>query len=78
MVIFSVSDLIRGSKIFDKHKETPSPERFQAACDCLSYIVRMKSSELIHVFRLDDEERELDEDVIECEILKTFLNCKEF
>lgn len=86
--IFRIEDMIRNSKLFNygarakapsssstTASNPPKPELIQAACECLAYIVKMRSSELLHVFRLDDEEREFDEDDIECEILKTFINC---
>lgn len=68
--------MIEESKIFGKNKTTTESQLFKDACECLSFIISMKSSELIHVLSLDDEENELDEDDIECAILKTFINCK--
>lgn len=63
--------MITESKIIDKNKH----ELFQDACECLSFILKMKNSELIHVFHLDDEEKEINADDIECAIFKTFIDC---
>jgi hypothetical protein len=70
----SLKEMIEESKIFGKNK-TATEELFKDAFECLLFIISMKSSELIHVLSLDDEENELDEGDIECAILKTFINC---
>lgn len=72
----SFKELIKESKILEKQVfSTPKEELYQDATECLSFILKMKNSELIHIFRLDDEEKELAEEDIECAILKTFLDC---
>lgn len=65
--------MIEESEIFGKN--APSEEAFKDACEFLSFIIKMKSSELVNVLSLDDEEKELDEGDIEFAILKTFINC---
>ena len=67
---------MREWKIFDnKNFPSENDEVYQTACECLSFIIKLKKSELIHIFRLDDEEKELDENDIECAILKAFIDC---
>lgn len=75
----SIEELVKESKIFDKRNPPSSDsEVFISACECLSFIIKMRSSELIHIVKLDDEEKELTEEDIECAILKAFIDCKRF
>ena len=71
-----IKELIDESKIFERRKKLSNynDKMFHDACKRLEYIVSMKDSELINIFKFTDDEE--DSQDIEFAILRAFLDCK--
>ena len=70
----NIIKLIEESKIFERRRNSQNfEEMFREAVDRLKFIVENKSTELIHIFELNDEDNSTD---FELAILKAFLDCK--